>query len=132
MVNIRMEDIMSSPSSVNSPAMDELFTFITFHKVKADKAKAFTHFVKEVLCPAALKMREGSNCQAKMLQPQLPNDDGSFTYVVLIDPAFKEDHLTLEGILRSVYGDGEGRQYVQEWMDTLLSPQIDSFYMEKA
>jgi len=70
-------------------------------------------------------------CQARLLEPTVPNDDGSYTYVLLVDPVYLEMDYSIETIFRAFYGEYKSRIHLKNWSDTLIHPKGKYLLVEK-
>lgn len=112
---------MDSPK--DSPlTMNEHQMLVIFNQIRPEKREEFIRFVSDVLCPAAASLRPVSICQTRMLEPHVVNEDGSYTYVVLLDPAFQEIDEPVRTILTRAHGEDGSK----ELLDTYLACQANS------
>ena len=65
-------------------------SLVLFNQVKPARRQEYTRFVHEILSPALCSLVRDQACQARLLEPTVANDDGNYTYVLLVEPAYEE------------------------------------------
>ena len=63
--------------------------WIRLNYVKADKRELFEHFIHDILRPAVERVEPDMARQVRFLHPTEPNEDGTYTYVFLMDPVIE-------------------------------------------
>jgi hypothetical protein len=104
---------------------------VLFNQVRPDKREDFIHFVSDVLCPAAASLRPVSICKTQMLEPHVVNEDGSMTYVVLLDPAFQDVEEPVQTILTQVYGEEASKAHLDEYFACQINENPRYFLADK-
>ena len=103
---------------------------VILNHVRADKRAQFEEFVFEGLLPA-LRENEKSDPmgkkvldQTRMLLPAEKNDDGTYTYIWLMDPWVEGGVYSYQAIVAKAQDEEEARKYVEMAQDSLSVPQI--------
>ena len=102
--------------------------FILNH-VHDDQREEFEDFVYQRLIPAILQhaqedpQHRRAFQQTRVLEPTEANDDGTWTYVFLMDPVIEGFSYSFEEAFEDLYSDEEAQQYIQQFQDTLARPQ---------
>ena len=60
-----------------------------FIQVKSARRQGYIRFVHEMLSPALCSLVRDLSCQARLLEPIVANNDGNYTYVLLVEPAYE-------------------------------------------
>ena len=58
--------------------------------------------------------------KVRVLHPTMPNKDGSYTYVFLMDPLVLEGEYNVENILFEFYKPDLAREYIKIWSEALI------------
>lgn len=74
--------------------------------------------------PTAEKIDTTSLHPPRFLYPAKQNEDGTYTYVFLMDPVIEGAEYDIEILLINAYGEGKIKKYGQQWHDFLASPQV--------
>lgn len=119
-------------NSANSPSVDR-FThrakegeqvWVLLSHVRADKREQFEHFVHDLLTPAAAKSLPVAHGQTRFLHPVEPNEDGSYTYVFLMDPVVGGADYRIDHLLQQMYGDELAAEYNKIWHESMIGTQV--------
>ena len=103
---------------------------VVLNHVRADKREQFEEFVFEGLLPA---LRENARRdpmakkvldQTRMPLPAEENDDGTYTYIWLMDPWVEGGIYSYQGIIEEARGVETARKYVEMVRDSLSVPQV--------
>jgi hypothetical protein len=97
--------------------------WVVLNHVKADKRASFEQFVHQILKPMAAQTAPEQFRQFRVLHPVSPNDDGTYTYVFLMDPLVVGGDYSFDG-LKHIYGEEQAQVYLQLWEEALASPQV--------
>jgi hypothetical protein len=101
--------------------------WVLLNHVKADMREQFEWFVHELIWPLAQKAEPHMARQSRVLHPTEQNDDGTYTYVFLLDPVVEGGDYIFENLLRRTHSEEKVAEYMQIWENTLASPQIGYF-----
>jgi hypothetical protein len=103
--------------------------WVLLNDVKPDKREQFEHFVEQVLIPAVENLAATDEQQMTLLQqtrtlyPTEANEDGTYTYVWLMDPLVSGADYSFQGLFSRVYTAEETAQYIAMFYDALERPQ---------
>ena len=59
---------------------------VLLNHVKPDRRKEFEHFMHGIIAPIAGRSEPDVLNRTRILHPTGPNDDGTYTYIILWDP----------------------------------------------
>jgi hypothetical protein len=116
---------MSSPASLIRAAKNDT-VWVALNHVKADKREQFEKFVHEIAWPAAESLgasQQKAAGQTRVLHPKEPNEDGTFTYVFIMDPVVPDADYSFNSFLRKLYSEEEVQEYVKMFSESLAVPQ---------
>lgn len=122
---------MSIPPKYSSYGSVPTQSLVVFNQVKSTKRQEYIRFFHEFLSPALCSLVREQTCQARLLEPTVANDDGSYTYVLLVDPVYLDGDYTIETLFNAFYGEYQSRIYLQKWKDTLIRTNGEYFLVEK-
>ena len=94
--------------------------WVILNHVRADKKEAFEHFLHATLMPAVAHVEPEVYNKVRVLHPTMPNKDGSYTYVFLMDPLVLEGEYNVENILFEFYKPDLAREYMKFWSEALI------------
>lgn len=94
--------------------------WVILNHVRADKKEAFEHFLHATLMPAVAHVEPEVYNKVRVLHPTMPNKDGSYTYVFLMDPLVLEGEYNVENILFEFYKPDLAREYIKIWSEALI------------
>lgn len=104
---------------------------IIYNYIKADKVENFKKFNHEYLHPLFLKENNAATRSARMLEPLRANEDGTYTYIYLMDPV-----VSTPGVyaflppFRREYGEEKAREIIKEgFTDALSRPQVSQLFV---
>ncbi|MDQ3024619.1 MAG: hypothetical protein M3R04_09605 [bacterium] len=97
--------------------------WIRLNHDKADKRELFEQFIHDILRPAVERVEPAMFRQVRFLHPTEPNEDGTYTYVFLMDPLIEGADYGIENLLKRAYGDTQVEAYDQMWDAAVASPQ---------
>ncbi|MFM8426916.1 MAG: hypothetical protein ACKOBL_17275 [Chloroflexota bacterium] len=94
--------------------------WVILNHVRADKKDIFEHFLHAILMPAVAHVEPEVYNKVRVLHPTMPNKDGSYTYVFLMDPLVLEGEYNVENILFEFYKPDLAREYMKIWSEALI------------
>ncbi|MFM8370002.1 MAG: hypothetical protein ACKOBD_14750 [Chloroflexota bacterium] len=94
--------------------------WVILNHVRADKKETFEHFLHAILMPAVAHVEPEVYNKVRVLHPTMPNKDGSYTYVFLMDPLVLEGEYNVENILFEFYKPDLAREYMKIWSEALI------------
>ncbi|HCY41223.1 MAG TPA: hypothetical protein DHV48_07705 [Prolixibacteraceae bacterium] len=93
--------------------------YIVHNFVKADKIAQFEDFNLNYLKPAAEEFAPELKKTVRFLKQSEPNEDGTFSYFFLMDPAIDNADYGMAPILTSKYGKEKADEYMKMYSDCL-------------
>ncbi|MFO7574799.1 MAG: hypothetical protein R6W67_06540, partial [Bacteroidales bacterium] len=98
---------------------------IIYNYVKADKVEEFKKFNHEFLHPLFQRENNAAARSARMLEPLKANEDGTYTYIYLMDPVINTPGAyAFLPPLSKEYGEEKARAIIKEgFTDALARPQ---------
>jgi len=93
--------------------------WIALNYVKANKVSQFKDFNFKYLGPAVRKHYPSMLNTARFLIPLTQNEDGTYTYIYLMDPAIDPDGYEMGLPLTAEYGEGKAKEYLKMYTDCL-------------
>jgi hypothetical protein len=97
--------------------------WVLLNRVKADKRELHERFIHDILRPTALQIDPATVRKVRYLHPTEPNEDGTYTYIFLMDPVADGADYNIENLLKQVHGEEKGLEYHQMWADSLAEEQ---------
>lgn len=97
--------------------------WIRVETIKADKREQFERFVHTILFPAVQQVEPAMARQVRFLHPYAANEDGTYTYVFLMDPLIAELDYEIERLLKRAYGDVLGQEHNELGNEPQAAPQ---------
>jgi len=61
--------------------------------------------------------------QTRVLHPVKPNEDGTYTYVFLMDPLIPDADYSILNYLKKMYGEEKANEYYKMFTESLNRPQ---------
>ena len=102
--------------------MDEI-VWVVWNRVKADKVKQFEEFNFNYLEPAIANNSPRTRTTVRSLRPKEANEDGTYTYFYLMDPADSPDGYGMANFLTAEYGKEKSDEYMEMFRDCLVNGQ---------
>ena len=112
-------------SSVRAAKGDTVWVLL--NHIKADKCEQFEKFVHEILWPVALKLDaidQKVAKQTRVLHPVEMNEDSTYTYVFLMDPAIPNANYQVMYYLKKGYGEEKAKEYSKMFEECYANPQV--------
>ena len=112
---------------------------IWLNHVKPDKQAQFEEFMETFWKSGDAALAEGQMTETqtevyrsvRVLLPQEPNEDSTYTYVFLADPLMPEAEYSLLSFLKLRHDDAEAEQIYGMFRDALARPQ-EGFYVQQS
>lgn len=99
--------------------------WVLLNHIRAEKREAFEHFLHSILMPAAAHIQPDVYNKTRILHPSLPNKDGTYTYILLMDPVVLDGEYNIENILREFYKPDVVKEYMKIWEEAQALPQVE-------
>lgn len=93
---------------------------VAAHTVKADKCKQYEHFVHDIFWPGAKKLSAAGQQvfrQTRIMHPARANDDGTYTYLFIMDPYIVGEDYNIESLTKKMYGEKQGAEHYKLFED---------------
>lgn len=117
----------SGPSNVAAVQDDAIW--VVLNHVDADQREQFERFTYRRLIPAILQaavedpLTARANRLIRVLEPVEANDDGTWTYVYMMDPAMAKVNYDFTDLLGDIYSQDDAGRYAEEFYAALSRPQ---------
>lgn len=99
--------------------------WVVLHHIRAEKRETFEHFVHAILMPAVAHVQPEVYNKTRILHPTMPNKNGSYTYIFLMDPLVADGEYNIENILLEFYKPEVAKDYIKIWKDCQEEPQTE-------
>lgn len=99
--------------------------WVLLNHVRAEKCEAFEHFLHAILMPAIAHTHPETYNKVRVLHPSVPNKDGTYTYIFLMDPVVPDGIYNIGEILLEFYKPELAKEYMKIWDEALASPQVE-------
>jgi hypothetical protein len=115
------------PTSVRRAAVGDTI-YVVEHTVRADRRAQFERFLQDTYWPAVRQVARFDTTVARVLRqtrvvyPLRANDDGTFSYLFLMDPVVPGETYNIRALLRRVYGDMDAERRYRELTDSWARP----------
>jgi hypothetical protein len=97
--------------------------WIWVNTIKSDKREQFERFVHQILFPAIVQLEPAAACQVRFLHPNEANEDGTYTYVFLMDPVIEGLNYDISRLLKRAYGEVLGEEHNELLHEAEATPQ---------
>jgi hypothetical protein len=99
--------------------------WVILNHVRAEKHETFEDFLHEILMPALAHIHPETYNKTRVLHPSIPNRDGTWTYIFLMDPVVPDGMYSVSAILYQFYRPELADKYMQIWTESLACPQVE-------
>ena len=106
--------------------------WVILNHVHPEKREVFEHFLHSILMPAAAHVQPEVYNKVRVLHPTMPNPDGTYTYIFLMDPLVLQADYNIENILFEFYKPEQAKEYYKTWEESLNSPQVEYDMIQSA
>jgi hypothetical protein len=96
---------------------------VILNHVKADRRKEFERFMHEIIKQIGEHSEIHVLNRTRILHPTGPNEDGSYTYIFLLDPVVPDGEYSFDKLLALAYSPEEAIELVKLFDESLVSPQ---------
>lgn len=98
--------------------------WVLLNNVKADKREQHEHFILDILMPVVEKVEPSVLRPTRFLCPTEQNEDGTYTFVYLMDPVIEGGDYDILNLLKKAHSEEQAEEYFQLWNESLASPQV--------
>jgi len=112
-------------SSIRAAKGDTVWVVI--YSIKPDKREQFENFFNVTFLPQFDKLtlnEQRAKNQTRMLYPVKANEDGTYTYVLFMDPVVTGADYSIESCLEKIYGKEKAKEYTKTLEQTFSKPGI--------
>jgi hypothetical protein len=99
--------------------------WVVLNYIRTEKCETFEHFLHAILMPAIANIHPESYNKVRVLHPAEPNDDGTCTYIFLMDPVVPDGIYDVSNILHKFYKPELADEYMKIWDESLITPQVE-------
>jgi len=100
--------------------------------IRPEKCTQFEHFLDAILMPAVAHTHPEVFSKTRVLYPSMPNEDGTYTYIFLIDPLVDTGEYNISHILYDFYRPELADAYVKIWNESLAREQVEYDVIQSA
>lgn len=124
----------SVPAVVNGRATAGDTVAIAIYRVQAEKREQYEHFLHQVFWPMGRRLGETDAVmrrvfgQTRILHPEGPNEDGTYSYAFLFDPWETGGEYSIEALLKRGFGEQEGARVYREQFQASLAGSPHYFF----
>lgn len=100
--------------------------WVLLNKVAPDKREVFERFMNEVFFDKAKELGGIANLvmnHVRILDPENANEDGSYTYVFIMDPVISWANYDILSYLVQIYDEDEAQEKMKMFTGSLIEPQ---------
>jgi hypothetical protein len=110
---------------------DSVWIFV--NHIKADKREQFEKFVHEIFWDSAGKLSAAEQQlfrKTRVLHPIRPEQDGTYSYVFIMDPVIPGGNYDIEKLTKQIYGEEKAREYLKMFDETNTKEQTGYFLVQ--
>ena len=110
--------------------------YVVEHVVRADRRGQFERFLQNTYWPVVRQVARFDTTVARVLRqtrviyPVRANDDGTFSYLFLMDPVVHGETYNIRALLRRVYGDIDAERRYRELTESWARPFESRAYVQ--
>ena len=96
--------------------------WVVVNHIKQDKRAQFEKFIYETFWPASGKLTPNAQrafTHTRVLNPAGPEEDGTYTYIFLMDPVLEREDYGIESLLRKMYPRAQADAYYKMFLESL-------------
>jgi hypothetical protein len=97
---------------------------VLLNHVKPDRRKEFERLMHEIIKQIAVRSEIHVLNRTRILHPTGPNEDGTYTYIFLMDPVVPDGEYSFEKLLQLAYSTEEAEELSKLFSESLVSPQV--------
>jgi hypothetical protein len=106
--------------------------WVVLNHIRAEKREAFEHFLYSILLPAIAHIHPETYNTVRVLHPTAPNENGTYTYIFLMDPVVPGGIYNINNILYEFYKPELANEYMKTWNEALAYPQVEYDQIQSA
>jgi hypothetical protein len=105
-------------------AVDGEKMWVLLNHVKPDRRKEFERFMHEIIKQIAVRSEIHVLNRTRILHPTEPNEDGTYIYILLMDPVVPDGEYSFEKLLQLAYSPEEAEELLKLYTESLSSNQV--------
>ena len=105
-------------------AVDGEKMWVLLNHVKPDRRKEFERFMHEIIKQIAVRSKIHVLNRTRILHPTGPNQDGTYTYIFLMDPFVPDGEYENGKLLQLAYSPAEAEELLKLFTESLSSDQV--------
>ncbi len=116
-----------APTASHHLAVENDEVWVAVNTIKADKREQFEKWVFEIFWPAGLKLPAKERIAfeyTRVLRPTKANDDGTWTYIYVMDPVIPRAEYDIDRWLKRLFSEAKAQEYAQMVEETYAKPQF--------
>ena len=106
--------------------------WVLLNHVKAEKREVFEHFMHDIIMPIVARTEPEVLNKTRILHPTKANEDGTYTYVFLMDPLVTDGEYGFVPILKQEYPPEKIDEYLHMFNDSLVVDQVEYVVTQSA
>lgn len=123
--NASTPDVIPSRANVNDNVM------VVLNHVKSDKISQFEYFYKNYLATAGAEINPEAKATVRTFKPLGDNEDGTFTYIFLMDPMVKNYDYDIFNTLSKKYGAEKANEYLRMYLACLKEGESEFYSLSQ-
>lgn len=95
--------------------------WVIINHIKADKRQQFEKFIHEIFWPMAAKLGWQDQQvfrQTRVLHPTKAEEDGTYSYIFIMDPIIEGGDYDIDNLLKKMYGPEKAAEYGKMFDET--------------
>jgi hypothetical protein len=105
-------------------AVDGEKMWVLLNHVKPDRRKEFERFMHEIIGQICAHSEIHVLNRTRILHPTKANEDGTYTYIFLMDPVVPDEEYSFEKLLPLAYSPEETEELTKLFIESLASDQV--------
>jgi hypothetical protein len=120
----------NKPTATKAPrrlAVEGDEVWVAVNTIKADKREQFERWVYEIFWPAGMKLPAQERLAfeyTRVLRPAKAYDDGTWTYLYVMDPVIPGAEYDIERLLKRMFDEARAWEYGRRVEETYARPQF--------
>ena len=112
--------------------------YVVEYTVAAPRREQFERFFNESYFPAMRQVAKSDTSvqrvlrQSRLLAPARANDDGTFSYLLVLDPVVRGEAYNISALLRRVYAPAESDRLYRQLTESWARPFVARPYVQPA
>ena len=102
--------------------------WVLLNHIKHDKKEQFEKFIHEIFRPKAAELKQNDQQafkQTRVMHPAKMNEDGTYTYIFIMDPLITNTNYNIQDFLNKMYNEEEANKYFEMFEECYAAPQTE-------